>query len=362
MRNLFKNFDFLILICVIFLTIFGLAIIGSVTPKEVNQQLIFFIVGFICFVIFSQIDFQIYKSFAWIIYGFGSVSVLFTLILGTLTRGSARWFNIGLFSIQPSELFKPFLIIFLAYFISESSNKDLTKIKNLIIFLILFLVPTLIVFKQPDLGNVIVYCSFLLAIFFYSGINIKYILSGIILMAFSTPLIWHFLKNYQKQRITTFLNPGSDPLGQGYNILQSIIAVGSGQLFGRGFGRGTQSHLKFLPEFHTDFVFASLSEEFGLIGVSILIGVYCLLLSRILILIKETNDRFAKLILIANFVMLSSQIFINIGMNIGILPITGITLPLISYGGSSILSIMISLGIIENIAKNRPQKTIFEIK
>lgn len=359
MKNFFTDFDFLILLPVLFLLILGLAIVWSVSPSLFPQQLLFVITGLFCFFIFSKINYQIYKNLSFFIYISGVLLLLLTMIIGQISRGSVRWIVIGNFFFQPSEFFKPVLIIFSADYLS---SRGINNLKSRLLYFLLFFIPTFMVFKQPDFGNVIVYLAIFSGIIIFSGIKWYYYLSNVIFLIFSSPLIWHFLKNYQRQRIMTFLNPLADPLGRGYNILQSIVAVGSGGLFGRGLGRGTQSHLRFLPEYHTDFIFASLSEELGFLGASLLILFYGFLLVRILKINRNLEDRFAKTMTIGIFIMIFTQTFINMGMNIGLLPITGITLPLISYGGSSIVATLISLGILENIAANNPKKEIIEIR
>jgi rod shape determining protein RodA len=218
------------------------------------------------------------------------------------------------------------------------------------------------VLKQPDLGNAIVYFSFWIVIIFISGFKVWLVPIIICLTVLFIPLFWRFLKDYQKERIVSFLNPQSDPLGIGYNAIQAMVAVGSGGFWGLGLGRGTQSHLLFLPEYHTDFIFASFSEEFGFIGVLLLIFLYCLILTRIIVIGINSQDKFGLLVSGGIFGVLFTQFFINVGMNIGLLPITGITLPLVSYGGSSLLSFAILLGIASNIAKNRKKDDLLTIR
>lgn len=359
MKNFFKGFDLIIFLCLILLSIFSLTIINSIALPLFYRQLIYILIGLVAFFIFSQIDFRIYRSFSWFIYFSGLFMLLITIIIGQVTRGSVRWLELGIFNFQPSEIFKPFIILFLASLLTEKRNKT---INSFLLYSGLFFLPVFLVFKQPDLGNVIIYVAIFIGLIFFSGLNNRLIIPSILIVFLSSFLSWGFLKPYQKERLITFLDPETDKLGRSYNILQSIISVGSGGFFGRGFGRGTQSHLKFLPEYHTDFIFASLSEELGFFGSSLLLIIYLLLFLRILKIYKETDSQLAKLVIIGNFMMILAQMAINIGMSIGLLPITGITLPLISFGGSSILSIIIGLGIIENIAKNRPQKTALEIR
>lgn len=345
-KQLFRV-DWIIFTTIFGLLIFDLFIIRSIALGLFLQQLTYILIGIGLFFLFSRIDWRIYPKFSWFFY-FGSLIFLgITLLFGTITRGAIRWIQIGNLTIQPSELVKPFLILFFAWFFSEGEELTLKKI-----FLggLLLILPAFLIFTQPDLGSSLVVILIWLGIILAAGVSWRWLASGFGFFVIVLPLIWQFLKDYQRQRIYTFINPFADPLKSGYNIIQSIIAIGSGQFFGRGLGRGTQSHLRFLPERHSDFIFASLAEELGFLGALILLSFFAILLWRILTVAQKTEDRFGMLICLGIFTMIFSQIFINIGMNLGLLPITGITLPLISSGGSSLVAVLISLGIIENMA------------
>lgn len=267
--------------------------------------------------------------------------------------------EIGTFRLQLSEILKPFLILTFAGFLRLSPSIGLNRLASI---LILASIPLFLIFKQPDLGNTIIFLLILTSLLFIGGLRWFLMLGLLIVSSGAIPLLGRFLKDYQRERITSFLNPQSDPLGTGYHLIQAMVTVGSGQIFGRGLGLGTQSHLQFLPEQHTDFIFASLSEELGFLGAVLLIVLYGLLLWKILNIAKNSKDPFGILISAGIFAMLLAQIGINIGMNVGLLPITGVTLPLISYGGSSIISTMISLGVIESIAKGKKREETLEIK
>ncbi len=218
------------------------------------------------------------------------------------------------------------------------------------------------VFRQPDLGSALVVASLYLGIVFSAGIPLKFLSLGLISTGISLPIFWHFLKDYQRVRLTNFINPLTDPLKGGYHLLQSIIAVGSGQFLGRGLGQGTQSQLRFLPESHTDFIFASLGEELGFLGTSLLICLYGLMFLGILRAAKKSPDQFGQLVCVGVFSMFLFQVFINIGMNIGLVPITGITLPFISFGGSSLLSSLICLGLVISVSLRGLSQEMFEIQ
>lgn len=357
--RIFRNFDWVLLFLILGIAFLGIIILKSIVPSLVIQQLIWLGLGLFLFFIFSQIDYQNYRRFAWIFYFASIFFLLITFILGRTIRGSIRWLEIGGVSLQPSEMVKPFLVLFFANFFSQDETINLKKVLYAFFLLI---IPTALIFLQPDLGSSLIVIAFWLGIVLAKGIKTKWLFGAGSFLILFLPLSWRFLQDYQKQRISTFLNPQLDPLGSGFNVIQSVIAIGSGQFFGRGLGRGTQSHLRFLPERHTDFIFASLSEELGFLGTFILLSLFFFLLWRILNLAKNSREQFAYLIYIGVFSLLFSQIIINLGMNLGILPVTGITLPLISYGGSSLVSTMIALGIIMSIDKDHEKKQIVEIK
>lgn len=354
----FKNFDFFIPLSLLIIATLGLAIVWSLVPQLFWHQFLFLLLGFFLFLVFAKLDIRIFENLAFPLY-FGSIFFLaLTFFFGQVTRGATRWIQIGQFTVQPSELVKPFLILFFA---SLLAKEETFKPRRIIVILLLFLVPVFLIFKQPDLGSSLVVLAFFSGMLLASGIALKLLVAVGGLGLLFLPLIWHFLKDYQKLRILTFLNPKLDPLGAGYNQLQAIITVGSGKIFGRGLGRGTQSHLAFLPEHQTDFIFASLSEELGLIGSSILLLFYGLILFRILTIARQTTLTFGRLICLGVFSMFLFQIFVNVGMNMGISPITGITLPFISVGGSSTTSLMISLGLVEAVASSRKPEDTLEI-
>lgn len=358
MANFFKGFDFFLPLSVLIIGALGLTLLWSLAPSLFPQQLLFFLVGFIFFFIFSQIDFRIYQNLRWLIYVGIITLLLLTFLLGEITRGSVRWIQIGQFTFQSSEIIKPFLLVFFAFFFSGSKF----QFSKLLFAIFLFLIPVFIVFKQPDLGSALVLLSAFVGVLLALAIPLSFILASVGFWIIFLPLTWRLLAQYQKQRLLTFINPYLDPLGAGYNLIQAMISVGSGELFGRGLGRGTQSQLAFLPERHTDFIFASLSEELGFIGALVLLLLYFLLLWRILRITQNTKQDFAKIFGLGVFTMLLFQIFVNVGMNLGIVPIAGITLPFFSYGGSSILATMICLGMIENIARFQKSQKALEIR
>lgn len=337
----------LLLICI------GILVIYSSSKELAIQQSIFALIGLFIFLFISQIDVRAFKNIIFPLYLIIILMLLLVLFLGIETRGSVRWIPLGIFNIQPSEFGKPILILFLARFWSQKMPNWVSIFKSFFYSLPLIF----LIFKQPDLGSSLTIVSIWVGMLFASRVSFKKLLILALVIILTIPVGWLFLHDYQRQRINSFLSPQSDPLGRGYNLIQSTIAVGSGELLGRGLGRGTQSRLQFLPEFRTDFIFASIAEEMGFLGTLIILGLYLYLSVYCLKVAKETDDSFSFLIVMGTLSMLLFQFFVNIGMNIGLLPITGITLPLISYGGSSLIATLFSLGIVASVKRFQRELT-----
>lgn len=334
------------LLSVLLLSI-GIMVIFSSSVDLAIQQLTSATFGLLLFFFFAKFDYRSIKAFIVPSYIFSIILLLIVFILGIETRGSLRWIPLGFFNIQPSEFAKPALILFLASFWSKNIPDWRNIVKSLLYsFPVIFLI-----FYQPDLGSTLAIMAIWTGMLFGSGVSLRKILVLILICILIIPVVWFSLHDYQKQRVFGFLTPNSDPLGRGYNAIQSIIAVGSGELSGRGIGRGTQSRLQFLPEFRTDFIFASIAEELGFIGSSLMILLYGGLFFYLLKVAHNSFDTFGYLISLGVVSLLFFQTFVNIGMNIGLLPITGITLPLISYGGSSLVTTFIELGFVASVAR-----------
>lgn len=340
--KIFQGIDRIVLISFFILFSLSLTMIWSLSPQLFLHQLLFIIIGLILFFFFSRIDGEAFRGFSWLVYLLSLVFLFSTFIFGQITRGAVRWIEVGAFTFQPSELIKPFVIFFFACFLAEIDKIDL---KALFLSFLLLLPPLFLVFIQPDLGSSLVILVSWLGIVFAGGLNFLLLLGGSFLFLILTPLFWFLMKSYQRERILSFLNPYKDPLKTGYHVIQSMIAVGSGGLFGRGLGRGSQSQLLFLPERQTDFIFASLVEELGFVGGCLLLLAYGLLFYRILKIGLRSTSRLTQLFCLGFFSQMIFQVFVNIGMNMGMVPITGVTLPLVSYGGSSLVATMIGLGI-----------------
>ncbi len=305
--------------------------ISSIAPNLIFKQLIAWVLGVILFFIGKQINLKQLNSYKWPIFIASCIFLILPIFLNSITRGSRRWIYFAGQTLQPSELVKPGLMSFL-------STTSLP---------LLHFIPVAIIMIQPDLGSAISVLFLIIPIILYNKKLFKLsIIFGLIFILIS-PLIYKYvLHDYQQKRISTFLNPKADPLGEGYNVIQSQIAIGSGGILGKGYKKGTQGQLLFLPEKHTDFMFATTAEELGLIGISIILFAYYLLISTLLNKAFSTKNRPLFIFTLGITIQIWMQTFINIGMNIGLLPVTGIPLPFISVGGSSLMALLFSLGII----------------
>lgn len=347
-----STFDWVSTILLSCLGLFGLFILLTISRELFLQQLVFIAAGFAIIFVTSRILPGLLWWLGPILY-IGSLILLALSYFGPSIRGATRWIFIGGFQLQPSEFVKPLLLIAFARFIAQYPPR---KIKYIPLHVVLFLIPFLLVFKQPDLGSSIIYAAMWIAMMLGGGLPIGLLIATVVGGFFLLPVFWNVLLPYQKDRIFTFINPALDPQGAGYNALQAMIAIGSGQLFGRGLGRGTQSHLRFLPEYHTDFLFATLVEELGFFGgMLLLIGYFALLWRIVGPLFRGKMELFPFLYSVGLFSILLTQVFINAGMNMGVIPVTGITLPYVSYGGSSILSVSLSFGLLFAIKKTQEE-------
>lgn len=325
------------------LSVFGIGVLFTLDSSFGTQQIIYTVIGIGLFFLLSRIPAYIYEGFAPFLY-IGSIILLIATLFTPPIRGASRWIMIGSEQIQPSEVLKPFMLVAFSGLMVRYPPKNIGKI---FLHTLLFLLPFFLIFRQPDLGSAIVYFVMWLSMMMAAGLPIRYVVTGIISTIVLSPLLWHFLAQYQKDRLLTFVNPSLDPAGTGYNAIQSMIAIGSGGFFGKGLGLGTQSTLRFLPEYHTDFIFASTVEELGFFGGLIIFILFGLLLSRLIkpYLSDYLRDDSAFIYTSGLFAMMLVQVTVNSGMNMGVLPITGITFPLLSFGGSSILSIYTAFGI-----------------
>tara|TARA_Y100000748_G_scaffold283750_1_gene265022 strand:- start:3611 stop:4750 length:1140 start_codon:yes stop_codon:yes gene_type:complete len=352
------NFIFLFLVILIFL--FGVLSLYSVSGGEFNswpvKHIQRFFLGLMVFFIVCSIDIKFIFILAYPIFLLSLIFLIIVPFFGTEIYGATRWIKIGGISLQPSEFIKFTLILALAKYFHSSTDETIDFIKKFILPLVIILIPVVIVAAQPDLGTAVVIFIGGVSIFWIIGLNYRYFITGGVMIILSIPLLWQYLKGYQKERVYTFFNPERDPLGNGYHIMQSKIALGSGGIFGKGYLEGTQSHLNFLPEMHTDFIFTMFGEEFGFLGALVLILLYAGLIFLSIKMGLESRSEFGKYLSLGVSTVFFIYIFVNISMVTGLLPVVGVPLPLVSYGGSSMLAVMGGFGLLMNCYIH--QKTI----
>lgn len=354
----FKNirfFDWGLLAIILVLISFSLIIIHSLDLSQGNdfflfkKQLAFIAVGLVLFFIFTFLDYKIFNTYSYWLYLFALLMMIAVLFVGDVIRGTKGWFVIGGVQFQPVELLKIALIVVLARFFSKRAY-EIKTFKFIVLSGILFAPAFLLVMLQPDLGSALVLFAIWFGMLLVSGLKKKHFFIFLVGILIVFTLAWFFgFKDYQKERIATFLNPASDALGIGYNVIQSTIAVGSGRVFGQGVSSGSQTQLQFLPEAHTDFIFASLGEAFGFVGTSLVLFFYGLFFYRIIIKLKGVRSDFAIFLTLGVLIYFISQIVSNIAMNISMAPVIGLPLPFLSYGGSSLVMSFVMVGIISNI-------------
>ena len=334
----------------VLLAVIGLAMLFSAANAQwdpwASRQLIRFAVGIVLMIAVALTDIRIWMRHAYTLYFMVLVLLIAVEVLGKTGMGAQRWSNIGFVQIQPSEIMKITLVLALARYFHGLTLEEITRPARILVPLLLLGAPVVLVLRQPDLGTAIMLAMTAGIIFFLAGIRAwKFgVLFGTALAAF--PVAWAFMHEYQKKRILTFLNPESDPLGAGYHILQSKIALGSGGVFGKGYLHGTQSHLNFLPEKQTDFIFTMLAEEFGMAGGIILLGIYILVSIYGFAIALRVRNQFGRLVSLGIVGTFFFYVFINIAMVMGLIPVVGVPLPLISYGGTAMVSLLIGFGFI----------------
>jgi len=351
-----KNFDWVLFSAVLLLLCFSLVEIYSIalgrgTADLLNfkKQVVFVILGIICLFIFVFLDYNFLKKASKYLYLLALATLGAVLLFGHNIRGTRSWFTVNIFSLQPVEFVKIILLIFLAYFFSSRAIK-IRSFKEFFFSGLLSLPLILLTFFQPDFGSSMILFLIWLLMLAIAGFNKKYFIVLTFIILVGSISLWNFsFLDYQKQRILTFINPQSDNLGSGYNAIQTMITVGSGKLIGRGVGFGSQSQLKFLPEAQNDFIMAVICEELGFLGAAMVFLFYSIFFYRCFAVMRKINNDFGVFFVLGVVGLIFIEMFINISMNIGILPIVGISLPFLSYGGSSIISSLIMVGIIENI-------------
>ena len=331
----------------------SLTVLYSVAGYEmVYRQIVRLVIALTAMFVIAQIPPEWYKRWTPGVYITCILLLIAVLTIGHTGKGAQRWLDLGFMKFQPSEIMKLIMPLMVAYYVSEYTLP--TRFKQAIIALCIVIVPTLLIAKQPDLGTSILVASSGLFVLFLSGISWVYISIAISFILAFIPILWYFLMyDYQRGRVLTLLNPEADPLGSGYHIIQSKIAIGSGGLWGKGWLQGTQSQLEFLPERHTDFIFSVFSEEFGFIGVLILLSIYMLIIGRGLWIANQAQEAFTKLIAGSITLTFFVYVFVNIGMVSGLLPVVGVPLPIVSFGGTSIVTLLAGFGILMSIQTHK---------
>jgi len=349
------HLDLLLLLLLLTLALLGLVILWSASGEDLQmlqRQLIRLGLAFGAMLLVAQISPDTLQRWAPWLFGFGLLLLLAVLLTGEIGKGAQRWLDVGLFRFQPSELMKLAVPMMVAWYLAEHPLPP--TLRQIMIALLLAAVPTLLIAMQPDLGTALLIASSGGFVVLFAGMPWRLIGYSLLLLLPTAWLHWHFgMYDYQRQRVLTFLDPERDPLGAGYHTIQSKIAIGSGGLYGKGWLNGTQSHLEFLPERHTDFIFAVYGEEFGLFGVLLLLLLYLLIVVRGLVIASQAQDSFSRLLAGAITMTFMVYFVINIGMVIGVLPVVGLPLPLVSYGGSAMITLMIAFGILMAIHTHR---------
>ena len=345
-----RSFDYILLLCILIIGIISCFSMYSTDGGDLlyhsKSHIIRFGIFFTMMIFLSFLSIRFWHSMGYFFYAVVMLLLIAASLYGVTAQGSQRWINLYFLNIQPSELMKISIIVFFAKYYHRSSIQSVNSFKNLIIPIVILIIPILLVISQPDLGTSILIALSGLIVLWLAGINIKYFFYSTLTFLISIPFIISFLKPYQKLRILTFFNPDRDPLGAGYQIIQSKIAVGSGGLTGKGFLKGTQSYLEFLPEKHTDFIFTLFAEEHGFVGSIILLFVYAVMIFRILRIGSISRSFFGKLYCYGFGSAIFVYITVNMSMVLGLLPIVGSPLPIMSYGGSSMLATMIGFSIV----------------
>jgi len=354
-----KNFDYILVFCILLLGLISVLSMystdGGVILYHSKSHIIKFLIFFPMMIFLSFFNIKFWHFFGYIFYFIVLLFLIWASLYGIKASGSQRWINLYFINLQPSELMKIAIILCLAKFYHRVQLDQVNSFKNILISLTILILPIMLVVSQPDLGTSILIALSGLLVMWLAGLNIKYFIYSFLTLLISMPFVISFLKPYQKLRILTFLNPDKDPLGAGYQIIQSKIAVGSGGLTGKGFLKGTQSYLEFLPEKHTDFIFTLFSEEHGFVGSVLLLLIYVIMIYRVLKIGSISRSHFAKLFCYGFASAIFLYVTINMSMVLGLLPIVGSPLPIMSYGGSSLLATMTGFSIVLSSKINHKQ-------
>jgi rod shape determining protein RodA len=360
-RQLFLHINWTILAIIALLFIAGVLNLYSASAFRVGEgtainpfykkQIFWGCISFCAMVITMLFDYRHLKSVSWFLYFVSLLMLIAVLFWGKTIYGAQRWLDLGFFNFQPTEVAKIGVLLVTAAFLSRI--KHFLKLKDILKSLIIVIIPAWLITLQPDLGSSLLLVFLMAGMVIYQGVQKNIFKAFALILPLVIPLGWGFLKDYQKTRLLTFLNPAQDPLGSGYHVIQSQIAIGSGGFWGKGFMEGTQSQLRFLPEKHTDFAFSVFGEEWGFIGAIVLLFLFCAFLYQIFLCSGEAKDKFGTMICVGVFFYFFWQILINIGMVLGLMPVVGVPLPFVSYGGTSLLVNFIMVGLVLNVSMRR---------
>lgn len=349
--RIFKRLDHVLMLCLLSLAVIGMTTLyGAVHAGDISiwyKQGVYWLAGLTGFTVMCFMPIRMVGLLVWPVYLFALLLLLLVPFVGDVQMGARRWIDLGVANIQPSELMKWALVLLLAYWFAMREASSLGALGAALVFVSL---PAGLIVIQPDLGTALVLCLAASAIILVAGFPWKWLLGLLAVSPIALYILWSNMLDYQKGRVLSFLNPELDPLGKGYHVIQSSIAIGSGGVFGKGYLEGSQSRLHFLPEQHTDFIFAVLAEEGGLVASSVLFLLYGVLITRILTIALRAHSRFAGLACVGIASIFTLYVFVNIGMVSGMLPVVGVPLPFVSYGGSALLSMLVALGLVMRVA------------
>ncbi len=356
-----RRVDKPLIIAVVLLFSIGLSFLYSTTyhkgqgilDRYIVRQMLWFVIGLTFSIAILKANYLRFLDLSYFLYVFIVLVLVSVFFVGNTILGAQRWIDIGIFTFQPSEFAKLIMIMVLANYLGRNRMRIHSK-KTIIGSFLIVSLPAFLILKQPDLGTALTFFAVLFSMLFVSGIRMRHLAAIISGAIFLMPVLWHFLKSYQKTRLLVFLNPNLDPLGAGYTIRQSKIAIGSGMLLGKGWQSGTQNLLNFLPERHTDFIFSVVGEEAGFLGAMFVLFLYFIIIRQSIRIAYSTNDVYGRLLAVGLVTMIAFHVLVNIAMTIGLMPVVGIPLPLISYGGSSLVVTLIAIAILLNIKINRP--------
>ena len=352
MRGL--HIDVPLLVGLLILSAVGLIVLYSASGQDMDvivRQSIRLAAGFTILILLARVPSQHFARWTPWMYAIGVVLLVAVLVMGEFGKGAQRWLDFGLLRFQPSEMMKVVMPMMVAWYLADNPLPPTPR--AVAVASLIIIIPTFLIIRQPDLGTALLVASSGIFVLLFSGISWRLIISVVGILGTTAPVLWYFLRDYQQQRVLTFLNPENDPLGAGYHIIQSKIAIGSGGLYGKGWLNGTQAHLDFLPEHSTDFIFSVLAEEFGFIGIMLLLAIYFFIVARGLYIATQAQSSFNRLVAGSLILTFFVYVFVNIGMVTGLLPVVGLPLPLVSYGGTSLVTMMAAFGILMSIHSHR---------